>query len=496
MAALDVHHRIYTHAKASGGRFVDVARDAKHVLPQVALAELDDLMKKLAPAGSEPAWAVRCFAGEKDARFVCAVVAYGGIRDASGREGLLTHARVVRIDRHEARGEVCALIDAASAVPIEDVRAASDPVRAYAARAVGNTIDVRELADDSEDGDAIREVASAEAGAMRGRVMNAGTHSVRDLALAWSVLPVQARQHSSWAAGAAPGVPVDVVWRRGEETNPKAPESVSKYRSRAAEKNEMATKRRTKESDPLGFAELENLDRQHQAIYTALQDYLARRLDAYETRMAAQAAPQVRTSDAAMWQRVAAFAAVALIAVVTTLAVQRFWPKRQQSVAAATNGTVEQTDTTPDETTTTVAPRESIVTPFVTAARQSGKWADQFAAFSEQHPDALAKFVDTAANGQDTQADARRKLLDFSARLKGTRNALTAEDRKVLRPLLFEYIAKRDATEQSVDGKLNDVDTALLNRIKADWQLTTPVTDVSSWELQSELILRWLEANA
>src|ERR1041384_6118092 len=97
----EIHHFVFTHAtdgwRGSGGRFHGMERDAAEMLPDEALTELKELLRKLMPEGKTPAWAMRRFSGGKD-RFACFVVPYGGFADADPRHGVLNHARVVRLE--------------------------------------------------------------------------------------------------------------------------------------------------------------------------------------------------------------------------------------------------------------------------------------------------------------------------------------------------------------------------------------------------------------
>lgn len=547
----------------TGGRFAEIDRNAAGVLPKEAARELDDLLKKLVPYESDRAWAMRRFSGD-GASYACLAVSYEGFADAVGRPGLLNHARVVKLDPKERWFNPLPLIASALELRIGDVLVAppQDRLRTYLDRMMEEaTLPVPEMNPAMLD-DVPRELAIdvlvasfAELGKRRGIAVRAPDGVLQRIAVAWAAMPAGMQERSSWAVDAADGVPVDLIWSsRGGEAprtigsqalpsfvatyldrigdlgpvvrNPKIRNEVElqaqiariniEVGPRTAGKGEMAKTgsrsqeghaesqkpMRTGEVGPLDFEVIENLDRQHEAIYRSLQDYITKRLAAYETRAAA-AVPRGGTlaqpEGGGWWKRFGVFAATAALAVAVTLLAVKYWPRGDRvENTPPTNEVSSATGTTETEATTTSNPAESVVTPFIRKAETATtdrKWADAFAELNKTQPAVLARLVDQVAAGQDTQAAARRKLEDFSKRLKAPGNPLNGADREALRPILFEYVAKLDAADRSVDGKLNDIDTALLKAIQSEWQLQSAVSDVNSWDLHSELILRWLERN-
>lgn len=547
----------------TGGRFAEIDRNAAGVLPKEASRELDDLLKKLVPYENDRAWAMRRFSGD-GASYACLAVSYEGFADADGRPGLLNHARVVKLDPNERWFNPLPLIASALELRIGDVRVAppQQRLRTYLDRMIEEaTLPVPEMNPAMLD-DVPRELAIdvlvasfAELGKRRGIAVRAPDGVLQRIAVAWAAMPAGMQERSSWAVDAADGVPVDLIWSsRGGEApraigsqslpnfvaayldgigdlghvvrNPKIRNEVELQAQiarinvavgpRTAGKGEMSKRgsgsqegpaesrkpARTGDVGPLDFEVIEGLDRQHEAIYRSLQDYITKRLAAYETRAAA-AVPRggatAQPDGAGWWKRFGVFAATAALAVAVTLLAVKYWPRGERAEnTPPANEVAFATDTTEAEATTTSNPTESIVTPFIRKAETATtdrKWADALADLNKTHPAVLARLVDRAAAAQDTQAAVRKKLEDFSRRLKGTGNPLNGADREALRPFLFEYVAKLDAADRSVDGKLNDIDTALLKAIQSEWQLQTGVSDVNSWDLHSELILRWLERN-
>src|SRR5688500_16470553 len=118
----DVFHRIYTHAAldgfdTTGGRAFEVDdRDAARILPQDALADLDELLRKTTPDGRETAWVVRRFVSKSDS-YACVITSYPDIfTDAGDRSGVLNHARVLRGPADDSCFDIAALVEVAADV--------------------------------------------------------------------------------------------------------------------------------------------------------------------------------------------------------------------------------------------------------------------------------------------------------------------------------------------------------------------------------------------
>src|SRR5690349_7155169 len=229
MAALELFHRIFTHAPdvfaTTGWRYQSVARDAKDVLPSLALTELDDLLAKLDPE-SDRAWAVRRFASDGE-WFGCVIVSYYGFEDPVGRNGLLTHARIVKLASGESWFNPAPLIEDALTFPIDDVLAAPATERAQRyvdALAEDETINVPEMSTSllqDLDRDVVRDVlvAMLKSYKERGGTRYATELDMNQLALAWAALSAGLQQWSSFAMNAKDGVPVDAIWS-DSGTNP------------------------------------------------------------------------------------------------------------------------------------------------------------------------------------------------------------------------------------------------------------------------------------
>lgn len=347
MAALELFHRIFTHAPevfaATGWRRQAVARDAESVLSSAALEELDDLLEKLEPVG-ERAWAVRRFANG-EAWFGCVVVSYHGFEDAGGRIGLLNHARVVRLE--DPWFNPVTLIEEALAFPIDEVLAAPASERAQKyvdALSDDPTIGVADMHAsilEELDRKIVVDVLAATLGSHKTRPATRYVTpvDVRELALSWAALPAGLQQWSSFAAYAKDGVPVDAIWS-SSGTKPSAVASgklidcVTKYLNlllgssydhsfvvrdmnvsttvafqqlidratieagapagippaegnmgKGSRKSSPPRKRDEAVVDP----ELAELDRNYQAMYRSLRSYIDQRLDANEAARATAA---------------------------------------------------------------------------------------------------------------------------------------------------------------------------------------------------------------
>jgi hypothetical protein len=570
MAALELYHRIFTNTTdvfgQIGWRQGAVPRDAAAVLSREALAELDDLLAKLATAEGTEAWALRRFAANGD-WFACLTVSYGGFDDAGGRGGLLNHARIVRLAPDDPWLNPLPLLEQTLEFPIADARSAP------AAERLQKYVDL--LADDAAlvvpemhasllhdlDRADLHDVAMATLWTLQlreGARMRSPGLPLAQLALAWAALPAGIQQRSSLAYGAADGVPVDVIWSEGGtrpssiDSKPLA-ECVAKYLNllldstydhgllvrdmnvrsavdfqqlidratitaalppapRPAGKGEMPgrkgkTQRPREESG--GDADLAELDRQQQIIYRSLKDYIDKRLAAYEAaRPAPSRAPATAAAAGANRRLIGVTAAIVLFLVVIG---QLLWTRALGPWLASTSTTATSTSdtaatatydtggasgtTATTDTTDTGASRRPDLTPLrtiITNADRQTKWEEVLAKFTVEHPALFALIVDSAKADQAAVPKAMRDRLEaFSKRLHGTGDPMTAADRAILRPILFEYAVKQQATDKRIDGNFNDINTDLLNA----FPLQSSRNDINDWRLQSEVILRWIERN-
>lgn len=197
-------HRLYTHAGGTGGRFVDVERDASRVLTPEAAADLDDLMKK-----TRGGFVVRRYGP-----FAC-VIASREADDAGGRRGVRNHARVAKSD--DAMFDVAALMER---TPSEEMETSVAIVERDFPR------------------DLLRELLLAwiathgKKSRARVRIDGLDAHTA---AIAWSALPIGLQRGGSWAVDTDDGCPVDVVLsarggkRPDEVASPQLGEVVARY---------------------------------------------------------------------------------------------------------------------------------------------------------------------------------------------------------------------------------------------------------------------------
>jgi hypothetical protein len=116
-------------------------------------------------------------------------------------------------------------------------------------------------------------------------------------------------------------------------------------------------------------------------------------------------------------------------------------------------------------------------------------WANAFATFTRNHPLLFALIVDRAMNDKLAVPEPMHKELEqYSRRLHGTGPKMNSKDLEVLRPLLFEYAVKQQATDKRVDGNFNNNAKELLKT----FNLKSNPKHINAWNLQSEVILRWI----
>ena len=116
MSEVQLYHRLYTHMPdatgAVGGRTYRLDEiDAETVLSAAQLTRLDALLGSISPPAKGRAWAICRFARERF-DYACLVVSRSA-RDAAGRTGVLTHARLAEVDARTAMLDLPALAELA-----------------------------------------------------------------------------------------------------------------------------------------------------------------------------------------------------------------------------------------------------------------------------------------------------------------------------------------------------------------------------------------------
>jgi len=512
MAEAEILHRLHTHAatdswSATGWKQVPLDdRDAGNVLPREVLFELDGLMTKITPAGSETAWAVRRFAADADT-YACVIASYPDlVDDRGGRMGLLTHARLVRVPATNAAFDVAALVELAEGFALSDVRAVAPEQR------------LRRYLDllSTESAIPIRDVSASELDLPRAFLCDALTAMlasisrreqtrvalpaaertlIADLARAWAAIPVALQRTSAWAMNVADGCPVDVIFATASGKKAAAVGSerlvdfVSRYVSllldsardfrrvlrnpdmtsvakldEALRKAEpltqiegLAMKKPRTENDT-GSAEL---DRQYRAIEASLRNYIDQRLAAMPQREAASGWSTARVMT------------LLIVAIVATAALMAgllwMFPPRVQTPEPQTIIREDQ-PVTPTETitTTTVAVIDALEQVIDTAA-VDGKWAEGLKTLIADQPAIVSSAVRSAAT-KLTNAAARKELEGIAKQIDDKK--LTSRDR--LRVLWMD----------AIQGKTKLAD------LKQRLGVMTASNDAANIDLQSEIILR------
>jgi len=223
----DVYDLIFTHAadgeRGSGGRFVTTGRHAGELLPTEAFEELKVFLGTLTPADAGPAYAMRRFAAQGH-HYACVAVSYAGFADADGREGVLSHARVIRLEWDSAWVDAYPLVAQAQELEIDRVLAADplDRLQAYLTLIGDGTVVAahrlsradlqtlpRHFAEETIGGFL---EALADRSGSRGRARPPERIGVPQLARAWATLPVGLQIDSPWAYAAADGAKVRLIW--------------------------------------------------------------------------------------------------------------------------------------------------------------------------------------------------------------------------------------------------------------------------------------------
>lgn len=229
--------------------------------------------------------------------------------------------------------------------------------------------------------------------------------------------------------------------------------------------------------DPDVIAEL---DRQYKAMEQSMRSYLDQRLAA----RAESVQPQRAAVDPRLW------VIVGLVALVLIAGGGGAWwfyfrkpphVERVENVDEPSTTTIAETPDDPPPPAQPVNRERAAIRAAVASAEADGQWAVSLKNLIEQQ----GRLVAAAMREADGNA-----LADLAQRVEAGR-PLTQAERAKVRVLLLEAIA-----EVKVDGNLRDVTPEVLSRLRGTYSVTTRSTDKTNMELQSEIILRWLESRA
>ncbi len=586
MADLAVWHRLYTHAasdaiwETTGARIVDLRdRDAGRVLPEDARAALDDLLKKCAPRNpGRVAYAVRHFRTNGEL-FTCLVASYDRlVCDAAGRQGLLNHARVVRIPAGEPLFEIAALLALAEAFPLEAIAAAPEAnrLRGYletveneAALPIG-AFSLSRL-EEIPAAFLVPLLVACIGGHGRGERTRfllpelAGGSGAMAAALGSAAVPLVMQHSSSWGFDVQDGCPLDVVLSTAEGHSPTKTaaaqfvENVTRYLGLLQESPEdfvtilrnpdLSTaarfgdavqragriemkKNKGSEPPPLGGGSqldaqtLAEIDRQFRALEASLRSYIDQRFSTIESsqpRGSAAASPlrervpdsprqQVVPFSPADRQRRWLIGGVILMLLLGAFGAWRFLrgrgakPRGEPSTVVTTTGADER-DPVPEEPKDEAPAnlRLDTIRKAVANGEADGQWAVSLKNLIENHGGLVAASLRNAADGvglddDAVTAEARQELRALAGRVED-KASLSSGDRGRIRELLLDYVAALSARDPAdaairVDGVLRDVTPQRLANLKGLYRVSSTTTDRASIELQSEMILRWMEADA
>lgn len=533
-------HRLYTNAAAggrgesAGHRTIELdERDASRSVPRDVVDAVDALLRSTTAATSETAWVVRRFTG-----WVCVIACYPDlVQDAEGRPGLLAHARFVASS--EPAFEAAALIENALELPIGEICAAPRERRLQTyVDAVENTVLVRPAAvselqtiDRATLADVLLASLSTLGQQKRARV------SIDDggplaLARAWAALPLALQRTSSWGVAVGESCPVDVVFARDRGTRASqlatpmlvdaveryvrllhdAPESASAIladprmtdatafaegvRSRKGEmpKKEKATttkaepRRERDEWQPIDPEVLAEMNRQYEAMEKSLRFLMEERFTHWESRQRAQSPRAAASRGAGLPRQV--WMPLALVLALAAVAAGGWWmwQSRERAPRTRTNAAVREEPAPADTPTTAQAP-PSAIERAIAAAEASNQWADGLKNVLEADAELAASAIDDASRNATGPAQA---ALSAYAQRVAQRDDLGPQGRDGLRDLLVDCIAWEVAPQKvKIDGKVNDV-TPLLADLRKRLGVKSAAKDAGQMELQSEIILRWM----
>jgi hypothetical protein len=371
---------------------------------------------------------------------------------------------------------------------------------------------------------------------------------VEGLALAWCALPARLQRTSSWAVAVGESCPVDALFSAASGAAPRtvggevlvdyvrryvnllsdAPRefhsilrnsgitdkvklgeavnraTVAAPLSRGAGRGEMASKEKGKKRDELDALDapaIAELNRQYEALETELRQYVDARVADLEKRQLL-ASRQERSPfwmDARFWSPL-------LVAIIAMALFAWQWPRRSsyderanQNVNRETEAPKELESSAAPPVTETVDPEQAVLSRVVTKAAASQLWAEAFKELLDTNGLVVAHFIDSAANDPEVEADATVIELRGFADKVARNQDLKPEGRDRLRALLVDYVAKRVASDDGVgpqvkvDGDLRDVKPPILARVKTRVGAKTAGNEAGSKQLQSEIVLRWME---
>jgi hypothetical protein len=267
------------------------------------------------------------------------------------------------------------------------------------------------------------------------------------------------------------------------------------------------------------------LERQYRAMEESLRSYVDQRVSAAEAARPSRGAAPADTRDRGeahgrnvlpprqMTTKVVAIVIAVMVLAGSAAAWFYFRKPAAETVSAAA---VSGDDTAPRPAETS-APREpevvrdepaadvrlQAVSAAITAASADGKWAESLKNLLASQPELMSASMQTAAEGTGLEANAvapaaRKELIALAQRV-AAKGALTSEHRGQIRQLLFAYVAALAARDlgsaATVSAKPRTPAPRVVQRLRDQYKPLTRGDDVTM-ELQSEIILRWMQANA
>ncbi|HEY0139616.1 MAG TPA: hypothetical protein VGF48_01905 [Thermoanaerobaculia bacterium] len=226
--------------------------------------------------------------------------------------------------------------------------------------------------------------------------------------------------------------------------------------------------------DPEVIAEL---DRQYKAMEQSMKAYLDQRISARGETVQ----PQAALIDPRVW-----IAAGVIALLLGGGATWWFYFRKPVEIETVQNIDVPVTASEP-ESATEPPPEQPVnreratVRAAVASGEGDGQWAVSLKNLMEQH----GRIVAAAMREADGNA-----LADLAQRVEANQ-PLTQAERAKVRVRLLESIAR-----VKVDGNLRDVTPEVLSKLRGTYSVSTRSTDKTNIDLQSEIILRWLETRA
>lgn len=263
-----------------------------------------------------------------------------------------------------------------------------------------------------------------------------------------------------------------------------------------------------------------DLNRQYDRMFAAIKEYVDLRLDAYEAGGAMKVAARQALSSppGATWKQrldrnavpiIGALIAGVLLTLGVLFAMGRLGGdnagRGRAAVPARTATTTHESRVNPESATesqTETVDERPIASPrlrkLIDDAARTGKWKEAFLTLSETEPETVARMIDDTINAPTANSQTRSVLADLRDRVRGSGKKLNSNDREVLRKYLLQYIATREGTADdavAVDEDLSDLRSELMKAIKTRTNVGSSSDKPDDFELQSEVILRWLEMN-